>query len=122
MLVPPLNIMPVQPVLLWSRWSQRVAVPGSLACSVRHCRSFPSGCVPPPGIAAPAGLPVALNTCGAAGLVQDGRAAAVPALSEFFGFLPAFLGKAPVVLPSLRGLAPGLFVLPAVLSCAVSFG
>ena len=95
-------------------------VPGSLACSVRRCRSF--GCVPPPGVAAPAGLPVVLSARGAARLAEDRGLAAVPALAEFPGLLPLFLGEAPVVLHALRGLVPSLFVFPAVLACAVSFG
>ena len=54
-----------------------------------------------------------LSACGAACLMQDGGLAAVPALAEFLGLLPLFLGKAPVVLHALRALAPGPFVLPA---------
>ena len=54
-------------------------------------------------------------------LAQYGRLAAVPAPAESFGLLPLFLGEASVVLPTLRFLAPGLFVLPAVLAFVVSF-
>ena len=63
-----------------------------------------------------------LSTCGAACLAWDRGLAAVPALAEILGLLPLFLGEAPVVLHALRGLVPSLFVLPAVLACAVSFG
>ena len=92
-------------------------VPARLACSV----SGASGCYcrflicrgPSLGVAAPAGLPVGRSAPGATRLVEDRGLAAVPALAEFLGLLPLFLGKAPVVLHALRALAPGPFVLPA---------
>ena len=54
-----------------------------------------------------------LSARGAARLAEDRGLAAVPALAEFLGLLPLFLGKVPVVLHALRALAPGPFVLPA---------
>ena len=63
------------------------------------------------GLAAPAGLPVVLGAGGAAGLAQDGRVGAVPALAELPDFPPFFLGEEAPVPHAFRSLASGPVIL-----------
>ena len=68
---------------------------------------------PPPGVAAPAGLPVGLGADLAPRLAGNRRLATVLALAKQLGPLSLFLSVAQPVLPALRGPVPSLFVLPA---------
>ena len=86
---------------------------GKRRCGLFFHRPFLSGCGPPPGVAAPAGLPVVFCADRAAGLARDGWCGAVPAFAALLGLTALLLGKAPVVLHALRALVPGLFALPA---------
>ena len=74
------------------------------------------------GVVDPTGLPALLRAGLATGLPGDSFGAAVPAPTEFLGFLPSLTRYSPMGLPALRILPPEALVLSRVCGAAPSSG